>query len=270
MQSILVYANEDFGFASRLQAAMDLARCFEARLTLVHVTPFEAFILGDPFGGVYALPVVVAELRKAEEAHRERVEADLARQGVHWTWRHFDGPPAKVLAEQARLADVVVASLEPAEGAPTGAPLALVADLALHVRAPVLAVPPETRSFDCSGKAMVAWNGSPEAAHALRLSLPLLRKAPLVQVVTVEGDEVDFPASEACEYLARHGLRAELHNWPRGQRSVADALRDAAATLGAAYIVMGAYGHSRMREAVLGGATRAMLREAAVPLVLAH
>ena len=98
-----------------------------------------------------------------------------------------------------------------------------------------------------------------EGSHALRLALPMLAKAKAVHVVTVLEDKSGFPATDACEYLARHGVASELHEWQRNGRRVADVLREAAAKLGASYIVMGAYGHSRIREAVLGGVTRDLL-----------
>ena len=100
--------------------------------------------------------------------------------------------------------------------------------------------------------------------------MPLLEKASAVHVVTVSDDARGYPPTEACHYLARHGIGAQLHSWPLDGGSTADAIRAAAATLGAAYVVMGCYGHSRFREAVLGGVTREMLRESGLPLLIAH
>ena len=82
--------------------------------------------------------------------------------------------------------------------------------------------------------------------------------------------ETGFPAIDASQYLARHGIRSELHECPLAGDSVADGVREAAARLGAGYVVMGAYGHSRFRETMFGGVTRSMLGESRVPLLLAH
>ena len=117
---------------------------------------------------------------------------------------------------------------------------------------------------------MIAWDGSLEASHALRMTLPMLLRASAVHVVTVTEGHREFPATDAARYLARHGIEAELHGWPAEGRSTAEALNTAADRLSAAYAVMGAYGHTRLREAVLGGATRDMLHEAGVPLLMAH
>ena len=117
---------------------------------------------------------------------------------------------------------------------------------------------------------MVAWDGSLESSHALRLTLPMLAPAAAVHVVTVTESHTEFPATDACHYLARHGIEAELHEWSREGRSTAAALLAAASNLSASYIVMGAYGHTRLREAVLGGATRDMLQTSPFPLLMAH
>lgn len=269
MKTVLLYANEDSGLESRLQAALDVVRAFDAHLSCVQVTPFDAFIMGDPFGGVYALPTLLEAVRTAEDAHRARLEGRLRSEGVSWDWFRYDGSPAQVVADRSRLSDLIVLSLPEAGGASDG-PLSMVGDVALHARAPVLAVPQSSRSLDCLGRAAVAWNGSLEAAHALRLTLPMLARASQVHIVEVTEDKAGFPATDASQYLARHGIRSELHEWPGSGRSVADALDDAAQALGANYVVMGAYGHSRLRESVFGGTTRDMLHRGALPLLLAH
>jgi nucleotide-binding universal stress UspA family protein len=269
MKTILLYANDDSGMESRLQATLDVARAFEAHVSCVQATPFDRFIMGDPFGGVYALPTVVAAVRDAEEKHRASIEARLAREKVSWDWSRFDGEPAQVVVGRSRLSDLVVLSLNAPGGHDDGA-LSMVSDTVLHLRAPALAVPPSTLSFDCLGAAVVAWNGAAESAHALRLTLPMLRMASEVHIVTVTDDRAEFPATGASEYLARHGIGSELNEWPRGDRSVGAALADAMAAKRGSYLVMGAYGHSRLRETVLGGTTRELLRRGDIPLLLAH
>lgn len=269
MKSVLLYANDDSGMPSRLEAGLDVARAFDSHITFLQVTPYNAFIMGDPFGGAYALPEVMAEIRAAETTHRSRIESDLSNEGATWDWLNYDGQPAQVVLDRSRLADLVVLSMQPRDGRGDG-PLSLTGDVAIHARAPVLAVPHECRKCDVFGPALVAWNGSMEGSHAIRLALPMLQKAKAVHIVTVSDDETGFPAVDACKYLARHGVTAELHEWPRDGRRVADAILDAAARLDASYIVMGAYGHSRIREAVLGGVTRDLLADSNLPLLLAH
>jgi nucleotide-binding universal stress UspA family protein len=269
MKTVLLYANEDAGFESRLQAALDVARTFGAHLCCVQVTPFDAFIMGDPFGGVYALPIVVEALREAEDKHRTKIEQRLQLEGVGWDWSRYDGAPAQVVVDRASLVDLIILSLPNGGGGYDG-PLAMVGDVALHARAPVLAVPQSSRSFDCQAPALFAWNGSPEAAHALRLTLDMLGKAPQVNIVTVSEAKSDVPPTDAAQYLARRGIACEVHEWPAESRTTAEALTDAARVLSAGYVVMGAYGHSRLSESILGGTTRDMLHRGDIPLLLAH
>lgn len=269
MKAILLYANDDSGLEARLQAALDLARAFDGHISCIQVTPFDSFIMGDPFGGVYALPAVVEVVRAAEEKHRARIEDRLRSEGVSWDWSRYDGQPAQLVADRSRLSDLIVLSL-PEPAADYTGPLAMAGDVVFGARAPVLAVPQASRTFDCLGTAVIAWNGAREAAHALRLTLPMLAKAARVHILTIVEERDGFPATDASQYLARHGIGSELHEWPVAGRSIADTLLEAAATLDGAYVMMGAYGHSRMRETILGGTTRAMLHRGSVPLLLAH
>jgi len=267
MKNLLLYANDDAGLESRLQAAFDVARAFGAHISCVQATPFEAFLVGDPFGGIYAIPTVMQRVDEASAANRARVEERMRREGVTWDGVHYDGAPAQVVVASSRLSDLIVLSLPGGASGPTP-PLA--GDVAVHAGAPVLAVPEAGRGIDCAGTALVAWNGSPEPSHAARAAVPMLKLAGEVAIVTVTGELSEFPATDAAEYLARHGIEAKLHEWPKRDLDVAEALLDAADRLGAAYVVMGAYGHSRLRETVFGGATRDMLNSGKVPLLLAR
>lgn len=270
MKTLLLFANDDDGFAARLEAAIDLTRLYEGHLTCIQVTPYDAFIFGDPFGGVYALPTVVEEIQRTEESHRGRVEERLAREGISWDWLQYDGQPAQLIVDRSRLADLVVLSLAPRDGRTRSTPLSVTADVTVHARSPILAVPHAAKVTDWLGPAVVAWNGSVEASHALRFSLPMLKTASAVHIVTICDDDTEFPSTDASQYLARHGISSQLHEWPRQGRPVPDAIRDAARTLEVSYVVMGAYGHSRIREAILGGTTRSMLDSSEVPVLFGH
>ena len=271
MKTILLYASEDPQTESRLQAGLDLARAFEAHLTCLQVTPFQSFVAMDPFGGVYALPTVMEEVTRVEAAHRARIEERLAKEGVSWDWRSATGNPGHTIPSAARLSDIVVISLPGGFDAAAERELAIAGDVLLMARSPVLAVPHGAASPGVAGSALVAWNGAVEAGYAIRAALPMIARASSVHIVTVcEEKSPEFPATDAGEYLSRHGIASELHEWPRGENSVAEALIDAGGRRGAAYVVLGGYGHSRMREAVLGGTTREMLRRSPLPLILAH
>jgi nucleotide-binding universal stress UspA family protein len=265
MKNLLLYANDDPGLESRLQVAFDLARAFEGHLACVQATPFDAFLMGDPFGGIYAIPTIIKRVDEATAANRAKVEERMQREGVSWDWMHQDGAPAQVLIDRSRLGDLIVLSL-PNERSTE--PLGIVGDVVINSATPLFAVPDGGRGSDCGGPALVAWNGSPEASHALRAAVPLLRLAGRVTIVTATEKVSEYPATQAAEYLARHGIEPRLEELPLGGRTVSQTLLNAARAMQAAYVVMGAYGHSRLRETVLGGATREMLHSREFPLFL--
>ena len=125
----------------------------------------------------------------------------------------------------------------------------------------------EVLSFD--KPALIAWNGSPEAAHAVRAAVPFLKDRPVV-IVTIGGDEGDFAAEEAARYLSRHGIHAELRAIERGVETPEERIEKEADALGAGLIVMGAFGRSRLRETIFGGATQYLVTGGRYPLLLAH
>jgi nucleotide-binding universal stress UspA family protein len=199
------------------------------------------------------------------------METRLGHADVAWDWRSFDGNVVETLIDQSLLADVVVLS-QPGGNRRGGArqPLAIVGDVVMYARCPVLMVPHGIESLDLAGPVVVAWNGSAEAAHALRMALPLLMRATDVHLVEVSDDIPGLAAREAAQYLSRHGIMVDVHEWPAKGRRVSVALLHAAAELSARFMVMGAYGHSRLRETVLGGVTRELITSATVPLLMVH
>lgn len=118
---------------------------------------------------------------------------------------------------------------------------------------------------------VIGWNAKAEAMHAVTAALPLLRQADQVVVATVDaGSAEPAPGRELAEHLVRHGAPAEVHNLDSIGREVERVLLDEAAAIDADALILGAYGHSRAREMLFGGVTRALLKEAPIPLLLAH
>lgn len=196
----------------------------------------------------------------------------MIKEDVPWSWVKSNGSAAIAIAQHAPLHDLVVVGARNPDGKATS-PSRLVSELLERVRAPILVVPESIRSIDLGGPAAVAWNNSAESAHALRAAAPLLKLAGSVHLLSVsekkEAERFDMPSTKASEYLAEHGIKSELTELPRdGSTSIAALLVEAVQAREAGYIVMGAYGHSRFRERVLGGVTRDMLKAPAIPLLL--
>ena len=148
--------------------------------------------------------------------------------------------------------------------------ISLIGDVLQSARTPILVQPEDLGTFDPFGVALVAWNGSFEAANALRAAMPMLKYASDVHIVTVEEPKDHLlPSTAASTYLSRHGITSELHTKSAHEVAVDDVILTSAEIVDAKYLVMGGYGHSRAREFLFGGVTRSLLKACPIPLILA-
>ncbi|MFZ5667845.1 MAG: universal stress protein [Pseudomonadota bacterium] len=269
MKTVMLYVAEDARQAASYEAALTLVKALGAHLTCVQAAPFSAFVVTDPLGGIHPSVELLSNLEEQQDASRARVTSRLAEAGVDAEWVRDQGPPASVLLDHSRLSDLVILGHGSQEDR-WNQSLELAGDLAVHSRAPVLSVPHASGGFAPSGVAAIAWNGSFEAAQAVRLAVPLLRLASSVRILTVADGNVAVPASAASTYLSRHSVQSEVLTLERGTGSVCERLLKALQEERAVYAVLGAYGHSRIRERLLGGVTRGMLLGSPIPLLLAH
>jgi nucleotide-binding universal stress UspA family protein len=137
----------------------------------------------------------------------------------------------------------------------------------------VLIVPYIQKAPFTMERAMVAWDGGRNAAGAVADAMPLLRKAKNVDVVIVaedKGKSDEFPGADIAQHLARHGVTVDVRCIVAGHNDVASTLLSHAADASVDLIVMGAYGHSRLREFILGGVTRGILSAMTVPALMSH
>ena len=196
------------------------------------------------------------------------VEADAvtAPETFAVSFRHVvDGEVDRVL-HFGRLSDLIVMARPGAEEGGLSATF----DAALFDSGrPVLLVPTKPVA-DLGSTIAVAWDCSREAARALGAALPVLAAAKKVVILTAREPGRRVEPSELAVYLAQHGIEARTWAFTPGPGSLGDALIEEAGKAGADLLVMGAYGHSRLREMVLGGVTRSILAEADMPVLLMH
>jgi nucleotide-binding universal stress UspA family protein len=270
MKNLLLHIHDDDGLQTRLALTVDMARQMGSHVNCVQVAPVEAYAT-DPYGGMLGMAQVIDNIHDQDKALRLATEAQLQAAGVAWDWQSFDGNVVEHLIDRSLLADLLIVS-QPANLVRRSRqqPMAIVGDLVIHAPCPVLMVPHGCVGMNLHGPAMIAWNGSAEAAHAIRLSLPLLRRAREVHLVEVGDSEQGLSVQEARNWFSRHGINVDVHEWPAKGRRISVALQHAAAELSACYLVMGAYGHSRLRETVLGGVTKELIASAALPVLLVH
>jgi nucleotide-binding universal stress UspA family protein len=271
MKSVLLHVQDDNGLEARLQAALSIVRATNGHLSCIHVTPVNAYVAFDGFGGVFVMGDIVKALDEHEAKMRTRIEERLAHEDVSWDYHQITADPSHALVSRGALNDLIVVGRGRHHETAAVPGITTIGDILHTTRTPMLIQPEKLDSFDPLGPAVVAWNGSFEAANAMRFALPLLKLASAVHILTVEDQkDTAFPSVAASQYLSRHGISSELHTQTADSKSVADTLIASVLMLKARYLVMGAYGHSRAREYLFGGVTRYMLKDCPVPLLIAH
>ena len=213
----------------------------------------------------------MAAAGELEEKVRERLHAEDIRWSVDSAVAQVGGL-STLVGMRARYSDLVVLNRPYGERATPDAEAATEAAL-FEGAAPVLIVPGELQE-PFGKKILIAWNQSNEAMASVRRALPLLQAAESVEITVIDpspnGPERSDPGGALGQMLTRHGVRAEIAVLARTQPLISDILNRRATEIGADMVVMGAYGHSRFRQAILGGATRNMLEKAQVPVLMAR
>jgi nucleotide-binding universal stress UspA family protein len=243
LTDMLVYLDKSPACVERLELACRLAHRFEAYL--LAVCPEEAIAVGERF----------AKILKQENLDGE--------------WELAVGLPASYVTRRSQAVDLVILGQRTPDH-PTG--LDAPEEVVLACGRPVLIVPYAGHIERIGETALVAWNGSREAARAAQDALPLLSASASVTVLLINPEEeADIDAADnLVVHLARHGLNAKKLVAREDILAVSDALLAQVSALGADLLVMGAYGHSRLREMILGGVTRDVLRNMNVPVLMSH
>jgi len=260
---------------SRLETALSLARSCDAHVTCLHVTPIEAYVAFDSFGGVFVMNEVIQSIEEEEKALRARVEGELRNEDVPWDYIGVTGNVPAQIISYAALADLVVTGRVPRRGDFQGPAISLLGDLLHSARTPLFIAADEGVPVDPMGTAIIAWDGSYEAANAVRGSIGLLEIASQVRVLQVkEEKDKAFPGTKLMKFLSRHEIHAELVEVASAGDSspqfIAGSIIAHAQKANAAYVVAGGYNHSRIGEYVFGGVTRSLLAACPVPLLMAH
>ena len=273
-KTILVHIDPGKRCSARVDVAIRLAQQHDAHLVALHaIAPFEppGYVMAEMGPAIIEghRGVVANELARTEVAFNKQVVAAGLR-NVEWRSAVDDLVDAMTL--HARYADlVVIGQADVSENAhvPAGFPERLV----LAAGRPVLILP-TVGSFATIGKRiLIAWNTSREATRAVVDAIPLLQRADTVHVMAVNpraGDHGTVPGADIGLYLARHGVRVEVKADHGAEIDVGNELLSRAADLDADLMVMGGYGHSRLKEWVLGGVTRTILESMTAPVLMSH
>jgi nucleotide-binding universal stress UspA family protein len=211
-----------------------------------------------------------AAIRDCEREFREAV----ARVSIEGDWSLADGGSPSLIDAEARFADLIIVGQGAGKGA-AAVQAGFPAELALACGRPVLVIPACYATDAIAERVLVAWNGTREAARAVHDAMPLLERAQFVALLAVappwgETDDGMRELAKLADHLKRHGVTAERYVARAPEHAAGEEILAQAGRASCDLVVMGAYGHSHMREMVLGGATRTLLQDAAVPLFLSH
>jgi nucleotide-binding universal stress UspA family protein len=271
---ILVFLDRSAHSAARLNLAAELAAAHDAGLIglRVEVHPrIPAAILAEiPEPALNAqAAAIAADTARIERAFWAAVDARGLRS--EWWLGNGAGGVAEV-CRLARYANLTVVGPRPADGDEELSGDDLLHDLVLTSGRPVLVVPDAPPPGPIGRRVLIAWNGTREASRAVADALPLLRKAEQVTVVAVQAthDHSETGIGEVCRHLLRNRIPAEAKVLHSDGHDAGSLLLARAAEEKCDLVVMGAYGRSRMREVILGGATRHVLRHTAIPVLMAH
>lgn len=273
-KTILVQIDSGKRGSVRVEVAIRLARQHDAHLVALHaLAPFE------PPGYVLAEmgPAIIEAQRLVAATDMVRTEGEFTKQvsaaGLrNVEWRTATDDPVDAVTLHARYADlVVIGQTDASDG--SHVPADFPERLVLAAGRPVLILP-SVGSFATVGKRiLVAWNPSREATRAVTDAIPFLQLADTVHVMAVNpkaGEHGTVAGADIGLYLARHGVRVEVKTDHGAEIDVGNELLSRAADLDADLIVMGGYGHSRLKEWVLGGATRTILESMTTPVLMSH
>jgi nucleotide-binding universal stress UspA family protein len=274
-KTILVHLNDSRRSETVLEPAIELASRSNSHLVGVHAY---ASLPAPPVPIAYASAVlgsVVAQERQQSEQIAATFSRMTANRSLVPEWRLFKVPHldlASVVMDQGRAADLIVAGqtdpdwdLSPLLDFPER--------LALEGGRPVLVIPYAGRYPSVGRNVVIAWKASRESARAVFDALPLLQGAATVHILEIKHRNEDSglaPDTSIAAALARHGIKPTIQTSVASDISVSDEILSRLSDLGADLLVMGAYGHSRMRELVFGGVTRHIARHMTVPTLFSH
>jgi len=280
-KTIVVQVDGSAAQDARLRVGSHLANAFDAHLVGSAATGISWFDYSLLVGSMGAPMMPESDFNGVREAVQARLDAfssAVQRQGVaSFETRMLEDDARYALLLESRYADLVIVSREAEAVMMPGVPAqprGLPEYIALHGARPVLVVPPAWQERPLPGTAIVGWDGSMQAIRAIGAALPLLQTADAVKLTLVNPGAMsnmhgEEPGADMALHLARHGVKVDVVI-ETTRSSTGDALMHVAREHDAGLLVTGAFGHSRYREFVLGGVTRALLAKCTTPLLIAH
>jgi nucleotide-binding universal stress UspA family protein len=273
-KTMLVHVDTGRSAPTRLKLSAELAARSAAHVTGLYVRrPFQAPAFSDAGPAMDSLYRTYENAAKADEALATAAFGDLiGSTSLSSEWRVVDGLAEEVVAAHARFADLAIIGQSEPDAPATTTPPDLAETVVMAGERPVLIVPHIGAAKPPGKTVLLCWNATREAARAATGALPILKKADKVIILLIDprSDGGEQPGAGVASWLVRHGVKAVVQRDTAADSNVGGVILSRAADHDADLIVMGLYGHSRVREWVLGGASRTLLASMTVPLLVAH
>lgn len=277
-KTILVSLNDVSRSDALIATSMAMAAKHNAHLIGLYIIPAVRIY---PTMSIHSSPAVIDAFRIFFEEHAATSEKEFRtaaqKNGIEAEWRKVEISSPNIadgVIEHGLQADLIVTS-QANEEANDGVEADFCERVVMESGRPVLLIPKSGKFADFGYNIIVGWNATREAARAVFDAMPLLEQSESTRLIWVDpqntgGKAGNLPGSEMATTLARHGIKSTAEAMPTDGIGQGDALLNRASDLGADLIVMGAYGHSRMREFVFGGATHTLLNQMTVPVLMSH
>lgn len=276
-KSILVEIDESAESLARIDYAMELASNFDAHVTGLAQT----YPINIPYHSVSGMKAEIEGMHVASEKRRAKAALEQFNQRASRAGRNSVstrmelGDSATLMTLHARYHDlVVVGQVEPEKYMSRPDPKAVMDQWVVSAGRPILVVPYIGFKTATPKRVVVAWDGGREATRAVTDALPLLKRARETVVLVIDpaksGRHGQEPGADIATYLSRHGVNVDVHVERAGELDIGTFLLTRLADLEVDLLVMGAYGHSRLRELILGGVTRMVLDSMTVPVLFSH
>lgn len=266
---ILVHADDSDLAAGRFDATFALASAYDAHVVgcaVEHYPVLPSYVGAQMPGEVYA--ALAEEQQRRVQVAKSQFDNQASAAG--WSARSEfvseQGVTSTVIARHGRTADLIVVS----QGIPDTETETLPDNVVMESGKPVLVLPAAKSRSKPPGRVLMAWRDTRESARAVEAALPILREAEGVEILTVSEKDSVAGSADIARYLAAHGIDTTTNKSVSSDIPVGDAILNRISDGGFDLLVCGAYGHSRLRETILGGVTNKVLTQCPVPALMAH
>lgn len=272
-KSMTVCLDNSAGSSRLLEFALTLAAQNNAHLSALHLT-YAPIILSDPYAVWEPMMMEWEESAQTKQEHaREKFISEAAKAGVSADFSAYRSTDLPAVIAHARASDLTIVG-QRNQGDSEGDlgnnfPISFV----LKLGRPVLFFPYSGAGTTKFNTIIVAWDGGREATRAMADAMPFLKLAQQVKVLSISehsDEDHDLPDIDIAAYLAKHHVKVEIERNDNVQIAPAEWLLSYAEKSGADLLVMGAYGHNRLTELILGGVTRTIMRQMSLPVLMSH